>query len=413
MKKSIICTSLLLFTLCAQLLAQNIDLYAVTNGPSIRFGKVDLTSGLMDSTSMISQTQSQNVVLFSSAFDQSNRSYLFLSKESTSGLFHFHNVNVVTNSQLPTSTLNENERVHGLRYDLRSKKLYGLQFDSLTSTVFLAEVNLQTGKIITKNPISGVTDFCVSTFYCGTATTFDPQRGIYMFIGKQASFTSRLYRVKASTGQVLSNTPLSSSIFGIQYDIKGDALYGIGFEDRKVALFEMDTTLGIKRHVKSLNAMESGYLNGSSCFDQESQTYIVLQKANTQGLARLTCYNIPGDSLYEVVTNNTLRELEVDNSAFGTAYFGSSQITDESLSMENISIFPNPAIHELRIESTQIQKRINMISLYDIAGKEVLRRENINSTAYSLNVTGLPTGMYQLKLQIGHQTGYRRISIKP
>lgn len=409
MKKPIITVFFFLLTISAQLFAQNIDLYAITWGSPIRFGKVDLQNATLNQTTTINQTQTQITVLYSSAFNQANRRFLFVSKEIPSNQLHFNSIDVVNNSQLPTSTINNKELVYGLQYDLRSAKLYGLRLDSLTSQVYIARINPETGKIISQYPITGVTSFCNDN-NCSPPTAFDPQRGIFLFVGKEDPITPRLYRVEASTGQVLSNPPITPYVFELEYDVTRDALYGLRFGVGHPTLFEIDPITAVQQHVKDMSSQANGFIQGSTCFDQQSQTFIFIQHDNGLGRGLLTFYNILQDSLKTVVINNELKELEVDNSSFAAAYFGLSPLSVQPLQAAKISIFPNPAIDKLRIETTQIHERINFVWLSDLTGREVMAKGNINSESYALDVSRLPTGIYLLKLLVGDKIVINRFT---
>jgi large repetitive protein len=72
-------------------------------------------------------------------------------------------------------------------------------------------------------------------------------------------------------------------------------------------------------------------------------------------------------------------------------------------------VYPNPSADFIQIESTEDQ--INQVKLYDIMGKLVFE-QSINDTKYTMNVSQLSTGLYQLKLSFATGEISRRIEVR-
>lgn len=98
----------------------------------------------------------------------------------------------------------------------------------------------------------------------------------------------------------------------------------------------------------------------------------------------------------------------IDNPYLATIIWGGEPAEDRwglletnDLILENIAVYPNPASEILVIQNSQALE--GEIILYNILGKVILQDE-IESTATSLDVSSLPSGLYLLKLSSeGHQ----------
>lgn len=413
-KLSIVVYSLFFMVFSQVLYAQNIDMYAVSFGSSTTFGKVNLQDGSLNSISTINQSQNQVTGPFSSAFNQANRRYLFLRLETVSNpTYGFNSVDVVTGSQVPSSIIQAADRLYGLQYDLRLGKLYGLRFDTLTSQVFIANADPVTGRIISENPIEGVASFCDVAGPCNPQTAFDSERGIYLFFGLDTSGNSKLYSVEYSTGRVFKSSLLTPYVFEMQYDITSDALYGIRFDSMKLKLFEIDVANGAQKAIVTLSPEPSGFVGGSSCFDQQSETYIFIEHT-VAGERYLVFYDIKNGRLKKVQTTYQLWEPEIDNSSFATAHFGLSPVSVEPSQEDvTVNVFPNPAVDKLNLATTQLNEIITSIRLRDMTGREVLVKVNLNTNRYTLDVSDLPKGTYHARLQLGDRVMQRLISINP
>jgi sugar lactone lactonase YvrE len=60
-------------------------------------------------------------------------------------------------------------------------------------------------------------------------------------------------------------------------------------------------------------------------------------------------------------------------------------------------IYPNPASDNLTVQLSKTGKTI--VTLYDITGREVLNTVKENAPSFNISVTGMPAGIYLLKLQ--------------
>jgi Concanavalin A-like lectin/glucanases superfamily/Secretion system C-terminal sorting domain len=74
-------------------------------------------------------------------------------------------------------------------------------------------------------------------------------------------------------------------------------------------------------------------------------------------------------------------------------------INETSLSVNVISLFPNPATNELRIENAEL--KIKEIEIYSVLGEKVFFRqpETSNTKLVTVNVSQLPSGIYFVRVK--------------
>ena len=69
--------------------------------------------------------------------------------------------------------------------------------------------------------------------------------------------------------------------------------------------------------------------------------------------------------------------------------------TDETNRRDGVSVFPNPALGQVFVES---DKDISYFCLFDAKGQEVMRRDPENGRSFRIDMEGLPSGMFFLQL---------------
>jgi uncharacterized delta-60 repeat protein len=88
-------------------------------------------------------------------------------------------------------------------------------------------------------------------------------------------------------------------------------------------------------------------------------------------------------------------------------------LTPKNLSSENLDfiIFPNPAISETKILVNLIEEATVTISLYDAAGKLLIRNESFRAGSFieTFLLDGLAPGLYNIKLQVGNTSKSKRL----
>jgi hypothetical protein len=71
-----------------------------------------------------------------------------------------------------------------------------------------------------------------------------------------------------------------------------------------------------------------------------------------------------------------------------------------------VNVYPNPVQSNLTIESAEL---INNIVVFDVAGKEVFRAENLKKQSVNLDLNGLGKGSYFVKISTASGETIRKI----
>ena len=71
-----------------------------------------------------------------------------------------------------------------------------------------------------------------------------------------------------------------------------------------------------------------------------------------------------------------------------------------------ISVFPNPAVNEINIQSSI---NVDSYKLFDIEGKQILQRNNVNKNQFKFDISDLNSGLYLLKVFSGKKSKLMKI----
>ncbi len=83
-------------------------------------------------------------------------------------------------------------------------------------------------------------------------------------------------------------------------------------------------------------------------------------------------------------------------------------------SSNNLVVFPQPAINEISIESSILSTNNSVLYLFDLKGELILRNDlskKSNDNRISLDISGLKSGFYLLKVQSNNQVEYQKIQV--
>ena len=89
--------------------------------------------------------------------------------------------------------------------------------------------------------------------------------------------------------------------------------------------------------------------------------------------------------------------LDITNSEGNVATFWATSLSNENFNEAYFSVFPNPVVNELNIETNQIS--IQQISIYNLNGKQVLVDVNYLKNQ-PIDVSSLSKGLYFLKIEM-------------
>ena len=74
----------------------------------------------------------------------------------------------------------------------------------------------------------------------------------------------------------------------------------------------------------------------------------------------------------------------------------SSTLSVDDNSLSNFSLYPNPSINSVELNSTNTP--ISEISIYDLSGKLLLSKKYNSEININLNISNLASGIYLLKI---------------
>lgn len=118
----------------------------------------------------------------------------------------------------------------------------------------------------------------------------------------------------------------------------------------------------------------------------------------------------------EVGTSN-LYEVTVTNS------FGCTSSNDVAVSvvicpgtdepaLQNVSVFPNPTSGALTIQFAELPSKTTHLTIVNAVGQTVLAKQQVTDLATSLDLSGLPKGLYFLRLQSGTSVSSVRVVVQ-
>ncbi len=95
------------------------------------------------------------------------------------------------------------------------------------------------------------------------------------------------------------------------------------------------------------------------------------------------------------------------------AYYATSPMNTNGLELNNrVKIFPNPASKNLNIELTDLDAYGDFY-MYDLYGKELIRKKIVNNKTLTIDTSGLPDGIYLVKILLKDHTVSKKVIIRP
>lgn len=116
--------------------------------------------------------------------------------------------------------------------------------------------------------------------------------------------------------------------------------------------------------------------------------------------------DLDGDGKYEMVVGNKLG---------GLSYFKQiknvlESIDEEVLSATAVDLYPNPSTDMLHVLfKTDLSKQSLRISLFDLSGKEVMRKEFVHPSTADMNISSLRPGMYLAEISCGNHKVTKKV----
>lgn len=392
--------------------AQNITLYGLqSSGNSLsspmNLVEINLTSGVV--SPLFTINNSSTVAAGSSTYDHASSTFIYWGT-STQQEYQLFSVNV--NDQNTQNNPSTTSHPIELEFDLETEMTYGLSYDSATNTEYLVTVDLQDGSSQNIATLPGVTGVSVGS------STFDSNNKRYIFHGVDNSFNYRLYTVDVLSGQVLSSPIINDSdsiVNFFEYDNQKDKLYGLYSEVdsslydsymqmhyRNSYLAEVDIATG-DATILSATPILGGYFSGIQidgiAYDQATGIYI-LRGSDDTGFKLIAINSSNGNVITSTPSDGVIRELQVDNISFATAFYITSS-NEENEQLQDIQIFPNPVSKQLNIKIAGLETTALNIQIMDVLGKVVYQdRRDLSSSNKNIIIptANLASGNYFISL---------------
>ncbi len=343
----------------------------------------------------------------SSAFDAYNANYYLTGiSGDSSGLYSFNSGTAEENLVDGSAYSNISE------FDMSTGKMYNLIMET-DENISIYEFNVNTNEdsligIINEPGVIGiVTD----------AIGFDSNNGIIYYVGYTNDPAIGLYAISVRdsvfsyTRTILNTTAPINNIFGVNYDNENNKLFALN--DTYDTLFNFSG-----RYVIELNTVTGDiinrvdlaefpyYVGGSSCFDQNTSTYLIAA-IDTTNLLKMVAINTLTDTYVSGFIPSLVSEIVCDNSQFAKNKYASTSINQELAS--SLNVYPNPVTSVLRIEYTSSSPVLVQVS--DSHGKQLITRNYNSTNKIDLNLESFAPGLYIVTLISGEQTVSQKIMV--
>jgi len=247
-----------------------------------------------------------------------------------------------------------------------------------------------------------------------SAVTCDPQGNTYMvgYYGAEAAFGPNTL---AFTGW--------NDLFVAKYDNTGNVLWARGAGGGKLDVANA-VTLDNDGNVYIAGMFENyAVFSGTAITDSDRGIYLASYVANgnfrfvqpaggvqTDAALAITVYNnkafIAGYYLFTCYFGNIGVQMSDNNDLFVAAYNIPEVLSVNELTNENLSVFPNPLLNKLSIQS---QETFSSIALHDVLGKEVFAESVDNLQQKDIDLSHLPSGIYFVYVQNGANSVKKKV----
>jgi hypothetical protein len=352
------------------------------------------------------QSLLQSYLMASSLFDAYNsRYYLSGNGELESGLYSF---NTLTTEQIIQEY---NSFTNITEIDMSTGKVYTLDMDPVNQ-IYVSEFDLNTGSstIIGQLNEPGMQGLVVD------ATGFDSNHGIIYYIGYDGNEQLCLFSIPVREAVFsYSKTPLAYSsgvyyINSLNYDNVNDKLYGLlrlfngnNYEASYIA--EINTLTSEVSLRGELEGYDS-FVMGASNFDQFSGTFLQIGVDSLNNYD-LLMFNTNDNTFQTGYVPEGVSEIVCDNYEYSRSAYQVTSMKSEDPA--EFRVYPNPAGDYVKIDHLQWQNITIMLT--DISGKKIREYNSVSKGAIQLDLTGIDTGLYLLKIQNGRDSSTRVFSV--
>jgi len=285
------------------------------------FVQLNTETGLIETISILDDVSAIN--FNSSTFNQRDRVYSFLGR-ITNNEDRIFTVDAPTGNYIDYPVLANLPTE--LNFDLRNGINYGFErmntatgYDEFDWQIFLATFDAVTGS----KTLIGEIDSLEAIYIDGSA--INSNEGLFYFIGKDKTNTTFLYTLLLEDASIIQKVVINNDVnyLGLVYDNQNEELIAIHQNNNQ--LVEIDPTTAMHTTITDFvfsNGTIDVFLGGTPLYDQASSTYLfVARYENSQELRLISIHVETGDLIFDPVLNETVIELQVDNSTFARRFY--------------------------------------------------------------------------------------------
>ena len=284
------------------------------------------------------------------------------------------------------------------------------EFDMSTGIMYKLSIEINKTVSVVAHTMSPNQDSLIGTFVepnlmglVVDAICFDANKGVIYHIGMNQNNSKDLYAIYVrDTSFTYTKIPIigeeDNYFSGLQFDNVNNKIYGrrANFDSASTYLgsdiVEINSVSGAIT-VKTAITQFSNFLGGSSCFDQNTSTFMIIG-VDDNFTRKMIAYNTLTDSLFNGYVPVTVSELACINTRFAQFKYGTPTGIKKINRAEAISIYPNPAIDELHI-SIPPEVLANELQVELINGLgEIVYRSTIEQHQSAFQISGLERGIY-------------------
>ncbi len=361
----------------------------------------------MDSASLESfPTSLQGYMLSSSVFDAYNGNY-YLNGVTGSGncLFAFNSPTNAT-SAIPFANGSNITEI-----DMSNGSIYTITMD--TSGAFnVNQLNLATGN----SSLLGMIGDPAIMGMVVDATAFDSEHGILfteVVNNAGAMLLCRIF-VRNEVFQYdfvpiqLQNPLCNYTCF--HYDNLNNRLFALKMDNSggggTAGVVEINDSTGAVTDIGSLPPV-TGIVAGSSCFDQQTGTYLIVAVGTSQQTLQIAFSTVTAASASGYIPDR-VSEIVCDNYSWAQAHYGLNGTGDGS-ARSILRLYPNPCDTRFTVDVKSSDPHFT-VSLYDSQGRKCLSQASAHSTA-TLSTGSLPAGIYLVTIDSGTDHLSRKLEI--